>query len=114
LGMRILPLDEGILASMEGLGFRRGILDKASHPGLPEDVATLDFSGFAVYTRQDMPDEVVRDFCAAIEARRALMPIENGTAIPLESMAKDTPDGPLDVPLHPAAEAYWGDRGYLK
>jgi TRAP-type uncharacterized transport system substrate-binding protein len=114
LGMRILPLDEGILASMEGLGFRRGILDKASHPGLPEDVATLDFSGFAVYTRQDMPDEVVRDFCAAIEARRALMPIENGTAIPLESMAKDTPEGPLDVPLHPAAEAYWGDRGYLK
>jgi TRAP-type uncharacterized transport system substrate-binding protein len=113
LGMRILPLDDGILSDMEALGFRRGVLDKASHPGLPEDVPTLDFSGFAVYTRADVPDDVVRDFCAAIEARRDLMPIEDGTPVPLEMMAKDSPEGPLDVPLHPAAEAYWGERGYL-
>jgi TRAP-type uncharacterized transport system substrate-binding protein len=113
LGMRILSLDDGILSHMEELGFRRGILDKATHPGLPEDVPTLDFSGFAVYTRDDVPDDVIRDFCAAIEARRDLMPIEDGTPIPLEVMAKDTPEGPLDVPLHPAAEAYWGERGYL-
>ena len=113
LGMRILPLDNEILTNMESLGFRRGLLDKASHPGLEEDVPTLDFSGFAVYTRADLPDDVVRDFCAALEVRRDLMPIEDGTAIPLERMAKDTPEGPLDVPLHPAAEAYWKERKYI-
>jgi hypothetical protein len=28
-------------------------------------------------------------------------------------MCKDTPAGPLRIPLHPAAERYWRDAGYL-
>ena len=28
-------------------------------------------------------------------------------------LCKDTLDGPLDVPLHPGAERYWREAGYL-
>jgi TRAP-type uncharacterized transport system substrate-binding protein len=28
-------------------------------------------------------------------------------------MVRDTPEGHLEVPLHPAAERFWRDRGYL-
>jgi TRAP-type uncharacterized transport system substrate-binding protein len=28
-------------------------------------------------------------------------------------MCRDTPEGPLDVPLHPGAERYWREAGYL-
>jgi TRAP-type uncharacterized transport system substrate-binding protein len=33
--------------------------------------------------------------------------------MPVERMVKDSPEGPLDIPLHPAAERFWKERGYL-
>src|SRR5262249_39027703 len=48
--MRILPLDEPLLEQLEELGFRRAVIPKASYAKLKEDVPTLDFSGFPVYT----------------------------------------------------------------
>ncbi|HEX6769509.1 MAG TPA: TAXI family TRAP transporter solute-binding subunit, partial [Candidatus Binatia bacterium] len=44
-GMRILPLDESVLAKMEALGLRRGIMPVARYPKLGNDLPTLDFSG---------------------------------------------------------------------
>ena len=111
--MRPLPLGEPLLQRLERLGFRRAVLAKAEHPGLPEDVPTLDFSGFAVFTRADTPDEVITAICNALEARRDRIPLQDADSLPLERMVQDTPEGPLDVPLHPAAERFWRERGYL-
>ena len=33
--------------------------------------------------------------------------------LPLEQMCRDTPDGPLVIPLHRAAEQFWREQGYL-
>ena len=33
--------------------------------------------------------------------------------LPVEKMCRDSPETPLDVPLHPAAERFWRERGYL-
>ena len=52
-GMRILPLEESVLAKMEALGLRRGIMPVARYPKLGKDLPTLDFSGFAVYTHAE-------------------------------------------------------------
>ena len=113
LGMRFLPLEEPLLQQMEDVGFRRAVLTKAAYPKLPEDVPTLDFSGWTVFTRDDVPDEVVTAVCAALEARRDRLVGESGDPLPLEQMVTDTPAGPLDIPLHPAAERYWRQLGYL-
>jgi TRAP-type uncharacterized transport system substrate-binding protein len=112
-GMRVLPLDEPTLNKLEALGFRRAIITHASYPKLPEDVPTLDFSGFAVYTHADVPDAVVRAICGSLEARKEIIGWQEPGALPLERMCRDTPDGPLVIPLHRAAEHFWRERGYL-
>jgi hypothetical protein len=53
---------------------------------------------------------MVQAFCAAIEARKDVIPRDQGEGpLPLDRMCKDTTEGPL----YNAAEAYWTERGYL-
>jgi TRAP-type uncharacterized transport system substrate-binding protein len=111
--MRVLPMDEAMLERLETLGFRRAVLPQAHFPKLPLDVPTLDFSGFPVYTHANVPDAIVTSMCAALEARKERIVWQEPGPLPLESMCRDTPSGPLDIPLHPAAERFWRERGYL-
>ena len=112
-GMRFLSFAERPLQKLEAMGFRRATITKSQCSRLNRDVVSLDFSGWMVFTRADVPDEVVRAFCHALEARKDRIPWQGEGPLPLESMCRDTPACPLDVPLHPAAEKYWRERGYL-
>ena len=112
-GMRVLPLDEAMLSKLEALGFRRAVIPKARYTNLAADVPTLDFSGFAVYTHANVSDSVITSICAALEARKERIGWQEPGALPLERMCRDTSDAPLVIPLHPAAERFWRERGYL-
>ena len=112
-GIRPLSLGGPLLAKLEGIGFRRGVIPKADYPKLPADVVSLDFSGWAVFTHADAPDDLITAFCRALEARRDRIPWQGESPLPLERMCRNTPDTPLVIPLHPAAERFWRDRGYL-
>jgi NMT1-like family len=111
--MRVLPLDEQLLERLEELGFRRAVISKARYAKLKEDVLTLDFSGFPVYTHVNVPDAIVTLICSALEARKEKIPWQEEGPLPLDRMCRDTPEGPLNIPLHPAAERFWRERGYL-
>ena len=112
-GIRPLSLDGPLLAKLEEIGFRRGVIPKVDYPKLPADVVSLDFSGWAVFTRSDTPDDFITAFCRAIEARKDRIPWQGEGPLPLERMCRNTPDTPLVIPLHPAAERFWRDCGYL-
>jgi len=112
IGMRVLPLGAQTVRNLERLGFRANVIDKASFPLLEADVETIDFSGFAIFVRADAPDALVTSICAGLDLRRDRIPWEGFGPLPVEHMVRDTSDGPLDVPLHPAAERYWHERGY--
>ena len=112
-GMRILPLDDGVITKMEALGLRRAVMPVARYPKLGSDLPTLDFSGFAVYTHADVSDEVIMSICAALEARKERIGWQEPGPLPLETACRDTADGPLVIPLHPAAEKFWRGQGYL-
>ena len=113
-GMRILPLREATLSKLEAMGYRRGVIEATDYPGLPADVLTIDFSGFPVFCHERTPDDLVTAICAGLEARKDRIPYQGPGPLPLERMCFDTPEGPLDVPLHPAAERFWRERGYLR
>ncbi len=113
LGLDILPFSDALLTKLEAVGYRRKTIRKADHPGLPADVPSIDFSGWAVYVRTDTPDRLVGQICAAVEARKHLIPWQGEGPLPVERMCRDTPDTPMDVPLHPAAEHYWKSRGFI-
>lgn len=112
-GMRILPLDDSVLRKIEPMGLRRSAIRPSDVPQLKGEMASLDFSGWPIYTHANAPDELVRAFCAALDARKDRIPWEGGWSLPLERMCKDGPDTPMTTPLHPAAEAYWREVGYL-
>jgi TRAP-type uncharacterized transport system substrate-binding protein len=113
LGMRFLALDESFLQRLEIIGLRRGLIERTNFPKLATDVPTLDFSGWPIYTHKDTADLLVTDFCQALEASKDRVPWAQETPLPLAQMARDTPEGHLEVPLHLAAERFWHERGYI-
>ncbi|HZT09376.1 MAG TPA: TAXI family TRAP transporter solute-binding subunit [Chloroflexota bacterium] len=114
LGLRLLPIHEPVLRAMEELGLRRGTITQKLFPTLDRDVVTLDFSGWPVFTHADVDAEFVYAFCRALAARRGDIPFQEPGPLPLETMCCDSEAGPLDVPLHPGAERYWREVGYLR
>lgn len=113
LGMRFLPFEEPMLQQLESLGYKRAVIPKSMYPELDADVPTIDFSGWPLYTHADTPDDVVRSFCRAIDACHDRIPWQGEGPLPLDQMCRNTPAAPLPVPLHPAAERYWREQGYL-
>ena len=113
LGMRFLSLDETILRRLEAVGLRRGLIEQKYFSKLAADIPTLDFSGWPIYTRENTSDALVIDFCRALEASKDRVPWAKDASLPLAQMVRDTPEGHLEVPLHPAAEGFWRERGYL-
>ena len=113
-GMTILPLAELTVQKLEAEGYRRAVLSKSEYPKLPEDILTLDFSGWPIFVHDNAPDELVTQICAALVARKHLIPWQGDGPLPIERMCLDAPDTPQQVALHPAAERYWRECGYLK
>jgi TRAP-type uncharacterized transport system substrate-binding protein len=113
LGMRFLPVEESLLERLEVAGLRRAVIEKEDFPKLAADVPSLDFSGWPIYTHQDTTDPLVNDFCKALEASKDRIPWAQEGPLPLAQMVRDTPEGYIEVPLHPAAERFWRDCGYL-
>jgi TRAP-type uncharacterized transport system substrate-binding protein len=112
-GITILPLAEATVVKLEAMGYRRAMLAKSLYPKLPADVLSLDFSGWTVFVHAEADDALVTHICAALDARKARIPWEEPGDLPVERMAREAPDTPQCVPLHPAAERFWRSRGYL-
>lgn len=115
MGMRFLAVDEPQLGALEALGLRRVAITRDEFPKLPEDeIWTVDFSGWPVFTLESARDEMVAAFCAAVEARKDRIPwYYGGGELQVDVMVRDTREAPLTIPLHPAAERFWRERGYL-
>lgn len=114
MGMRFLPLEPPVLDRLVAMGFRSSVITRAMFPRLPADIPTLDFSGWPVFTHADVPEEFIYDYCRALDARKASIRWQEPGPLPLERMCVDSKEGPLEVPLHPGAERYWREAGYLR
>jgi TRAP-type uncharacterized transport system substrate-binding protein len=67
-------------------------------------------SGLAVYGRDDLPDQFVYDVAKALDEKHGLIKWANQPF----SYDPATVWNGGDVPLHPAAERYYRERGYMK
>jgi TRAP-type uncharacterized transport system substrate-binding protein len=112
-GMIALPLGDAAIAKLEKLGYRAAVVRHALYPKLPADVNSIDFSGWPIFVHAETPDALVRQLCAALDERKHLIPWQGEGPLPVEQMCLDRPATPIGVPLHPAATAYWRERGYL-
>jgi TRAP-type uncharacterized transport system substrate-binding protein len=115
IGMRFMNFDEPLLQHLEAMGFRRARVNAQMYPELAAvvNVDTLDFSGWPVFVRADVSDQMVHDICSALEERKDRIPWQGEGPLPLDRMCIDAIDAPLTVPFHPAAEQFWRERGYI-
>lgn len=115
-GMQAVPLDEHAFARLGALGWRRVRIPAGGDgrfPHLTVDHDCLDYGGWPLYTRASLPDEQAYRVCAALAAREAEVPWEEGAYTGLDQLGRDTEATPLDVPLHPGAERWYREQGFL-
>ncbi len=113
-GFRFLPVEGSILKHMTMLGYRPTCMPKSRFEGMAGDIQTLDFSGWPMIVRADMPDDVAYALCETIEKRKDMMPTDNYRPLDIAQLCANDEESPYDVPLHPGAARFYRERGYLK
>jgi TRAP-type uncharacterized transport system substrate-binding protein len=113
-GFRYLPVDGEVLKKLAAMGYRTAMMSKLGFHGMSQDVQTLDFSGWPMIVRADMPGDVAYALCEAIEKRKDFIPTDNYKPLDIAQLCANDDEAPNDVPLHPGAKRFYRERGYLK
>jgi TRAP-type uncharacterized transport system substrate-binding protein len=113
-GFRYLPVDGAVLRPLAAMGYRSVMMSKLGFCGMSEDNQTLDFSGWPMIVRADMPDDVAYALCEAIEKRKDFIPTDNYKPLDIAQLCANDEEAPYDVPLHPGAKRFYRQRGLLK
>jgi len=112
-GFRFLPVEGTVRKTMVAMGYRPVVMAKSRFQGLAEDVTALDFSGWPMIVRADMPDDIAYALCEAIENRKESIPTDNYKPLDIAQLCANDEEAPYDVPLHPGAKRFYREKGYL-
>jgi TRAP-type uncharacterized transport system substrate-binding protein len=111
-GYQPLVPEDNVLSQLEAMGWRRAVLPKERYPRLAADSVSIDYSGWPLYTRDTLPDEDAYRICAAIGARADEIQRESSYT-GLAQLAGGSEATPLEVPLHPGAQRWYQEQGYI-
>jgi TRAP transporter TAXI family solute receptor len=117
--MRFLPYEEDVLRVLETkYGLRRGILP-AGTLRAPVDIPCVDFSNWAILVRDDMDEALAYRVTSIMVEQRAELE-GRYRHMPPEIAPMTYPIDPnvmwkgVGAPLHPGAERYYREHGYMK
>ncbi|MCR4308084.1 MAG: hypothetical protein NUV80_06005 [Candidatus Berkelbacteria bacterium] len=118
--MTFLPIRDDIVDMMsEQYGFRKAVLSQGMIDGaVKKDVLTLDWSGWSMFTRADVSDELIYLITKIVVEYKHLFEMgfkgqdleHSDLVYPMEPSEIWRNTG---VPLHPAAERYFKENGYM-
>jgi TRAP-type uncharacterized transport system substrate-binding protein len=128
-GWRFLSLDEAVVARLERrLGIQRAMVPIGLFPTVTNKLLTIDQSDFQLTCRAELPDDlvylvarVIDENKGAIERATAGVDVQYSQPLPIPQVQISSPlTGPIErqwegctVPLHPGAERYYREKGYL-
>lgn len=112
-GFKILPIDGALRERVTSAGYDMITVTAERIPGLTEPVQSIDFSGWPMVVHADMPDDTAYAICEAIEARKLLIPTDNYRPLDLAQLCTVDEEAPRGAPLHPGAQRFYRERGYL-
>ncbi|MBN1601313.1 MAG: TAXI family TRAP transporter solute-binding subunit [Chitinispirillaceae bacterium] len=87
-----------------------GIIPVGLYRGIEQSIPTVVSSGTAIYGRDDMPDDFAYNVAKAMDEQQQLL---QWTHLKF-SYNVHTVWKAFDVPLHPGAERYYRERGYIE
>jgi hypothetical protein len=109
-GMRLLDLDPASRARLDELGWAVCPVHSL-FPEIPADLVAPSFSGWPLFTRADLPDEVAYRMCAALDDAWSRIAFDSTESVTLAEVCVGTDAAPREVPLHPGAARYYRERG---
>jgi TRAP transporter TAXI family solute receptor len=112
-GYDILPLEPDIIKKLEQLGYSRSVLPRSRYPQLKEDVTSIDYSGWSLVTHRWLPNNVAYAAIETIDARQNVIPVDDDKPLDMRNLCRSTEKCSLQIPLHPGAEKYYREKGYL-
>lgn len=110
--LRFLDIPEKVLDSLAGdstLGVERVVVRWGLLKGVDRPISTVARSGHVLFSRDDMPEQAAYDVAKAIDEHRSSLK----WFIRPYSYDSRTAWSDGDVPLHPGAERYYKEAGYL-
>jgi len=113
-GFRFLPIAGALAERVKAAGYDLVDVTPSRLPGLKQPVPSIDFSGWPMIVHVDMPDDVAYALCEAIEARKLVIPTDNYKPLDLSQLCSIGEETPRGAPLHPGAERFYRERGYLR
>ena len=112
-GYEIIPIEPAIIQKLEQMGYTRTVLPKTRYPQLAEDALTIDYSGWALVTHKWLPNNVGYAAIETIDQRQSVIPVDDDQPLNMRNLCRGTEKCPLQIPLHPGAEKYYKEKGYL-
>jgi TRAP-type uncharacterized transport system substrate-binding protein len=112
-GMVFLSYSESVLRKLENYGFQRARLDGGRTAGINDPTTVVDFSGWPIVVHEKFPEELAYHIVGVLERIREEIPYDAPETPSIKSLCTSTEAGPLDFPLHPGAERYYREKGYL-
>jgi hypothetical protein len=112
-GFRFLPIEGAVRSRIETAGFDILEVTPKRLPALKQPVPGVDFCGWPMIVHADMPDDVAYALCEAIELRKLQIPTDNYKPVNLVQLCTVDEEAPRGAPLHPGAEKFYRERGYL-
>ncbi len=111
-GFSLIPFEAETFVTLEKIGWRKVGLNTGRFSQFPVHDC-IDFSGWPLYARADLPDKVAYDICGALAARHDEMVWEEGTHEGVAQLGRETDATPMDVPMHPGAELWFREQGMI-
>jgi hypothetical protein len=112
-GMVFLSYSEKVLKKLEGYGFQRARVDHGRVAGINDPTTVVDFSGWPIVVHEKFPDDLAYHIAGVLDKIREEIPYDASEIPSMKSLCTSTEAGPLDFPLHPGAERYYKEKGYL-
>jgi len=108
-GFRFVSLDESIVQALENEGFTRLLVQPGDYSYVTEPLLTVELRDQVIVCRAEMPDDVIYEITKSIDGHKSTM-TENamGQVDPIVRQWETK-----IVPLHPGAERYYREAGYI-
>jgi TRAP-type uncharacterized transport system substrate-binding protein len=113
-GFRFLPVQGTLADRIKADGYDIVMVTPKRIPALRAPVPSVDFCGWPMVVHADMEDAVAYALCEAIELRKDAIPTDNYRPLDLAQLCSGDEETPMVAPLHPGAERFYRERGYLR